>query len=400
MSTDKPLAILGGLSIKAFLQDYWQKKPLFVKNAFPDIGAMISADELAGLSLEPHIESRLIQEHSNNKWQLELGPFSESHFTELPESHWTLIVQAVDQHIPELSQFLDAFQFIPSWRLDDIMITYATDQGSVGPHYDYYDVFLIQLDGKRRWQSGQQCDEGTSLLPNLPVRILNQFDANDTWNVEPGDLLYLPPGIAHHGVAQGECMTLSVGFRAPSNKDLLSSYTDYQLDRLPDSERYNDPDLEPQNNTGWISPSAIKQVKERIISSLDGPNALENWFGEYISAPKYGDTAPEGVCEEDTEPNTAPLSISDVLLCCNENIPFLKDETSRLVYTGKTCDQPELFFINGKQTGFPDSACELVQLCCKHRTLPPKKLSNFLTNQENQMFFLNLIEKGVFYVAE
>ncbi len=392
MASDTPLAILGGLSIKAFLQDYWQKKPLFVKNAFPDIGSMISADELAGLSLEPHIESRLIEEKNNNQWLLEHGPFSETRFSELPESHWTLIVQAVDHHIPEFSQFLDTFKFIPSWRLDDIMITYATDQGSVGPHYDYYDVFLIQLDGKRQWQSGQQCDENTELLPNLPVRILHHFTVSDTWDVEPGDLLYLPPGMAHHGIAQGECMTLSVGFRAPSNKDLLSSYTDHQLDQLKDSQRYADPSLEPQNNTGWIPPSAIEQVKEQLLSSLDSPNALESWFGQYMSAAKYE--------EEPTETDISPLDINDVLLCCNENIPFLRDETSRLVYTGNTSEQPELFFVNGKQMRFPDSACELVQICCDNRKLPPKKLANALSHTENQVFFLHLLEKGVFYVAD
>ena len=336
MPTDKPLAILGGLSIEAFLRDYWQKKPLFVKNAFPDIGSMISADELAGLSLEPHIESRLIEERKNNQWQLEHGPFSEKRFSELPESHWTLIVQAVDHHIPKFSQFLDTFKFIPSWRLDDIMITYATDQGSVGPHYDYYDVFLIQLDGKRQWQSGQQCDENTDLLPNLPVRILSQFSVSDAWNVEPGDLLYLPPGIAHHGVAQGECMTLSVGFRAPSNKDLLSSYTDHQLDLLQDSQRYAGPSLVPQNNTGWIPPSAIAQVKEQLLSSLDAPNALESWLGQYMSAAKY---------EEEPEASISPLDINDVLLCCNENIPFLRDETSRLCIQVKHLNNPSCFLL-------------------------------------------------------
>lgn len=400
MHSDKPLAILGGLSIKAFLQDYWQKKPLFVKNAFPNIGSMISADELAGLSLEPDIESRLIQEHKNNEWQLEHGPFSDSRFSELPESHWTLIVQAVDHHIPEFSHFLDTFKFIPSWRLDDIMITYATDQGSVGPHYDYYDVFLIQLDGSRQWQSGQQCDENTELLPDLPVRILSQFDVNDTWNVEPGDLLYLPPGMAHHGIANGECMTLSVGFRAPSNKDLLSSYTDYQLDQVKDNQRYTDPDLKPQDNTGWIPPSAIEKVKEQLLLSLDSPNALENWFGQYMSAAKYEDDGSEGKLDDDSNDNVDPLKIDDVLLCCHEGISFLRDETSRLVYTGKAADQPELLFINGSQISFPACANKLVQLCCHHRSLPPQELALSLAQPQNQVFFLDLIEKGVFYVAD
>ena len=391
MNPDKPLPMLGGLTIRAFLKDYWQKKPLFVKNALPEVSDMITADELAGLSLEPHIESRLIQELPNNQWKLEHGPFPEERFSELPEDHWTLVVQAVDHHLPEFSQFLESFKFIPSWRLDDIMITYATDKGSVGPHYDYYDVFLIQLHGNREWQTGQQCDETEKLLPDLPVRVLEQFELSQTWDVEPGDLLYLPPGLAHHGVANGECMTLSVGFRAPSNKDLLSAYTDFQLDELQDNLLYSDPELTPQENTGWIPPGTIEKVKHQLIDSLDDAMALENWFCSYISSAKYSDSAPE---------QTDDLTIDDILDYCSEGMEFLKDEASRTVYAGLTPDQPSKLFINGENINFPDSAKSLILLCCNHRALPSSELLKELSCVENQEFFLSLVRRGTFYIDE
>ncbi|OUS26012.1 hypothetical protein A9Q99_19745 [Gammaproteobacteria bacterium 45_16_T64] len=388
MRPDQPLAILGGLTIEAFLRDYWQKKPLFVKNAMPAINGMISPDELAGLSLEEDVESRIIQEQPDNQWSLDHGPFPEDHFSTLPESHWTLIVQAVDQHIPEFSQLLSQFDFIPSWRLDDIMITYATDQGSVGPHYDYYDVFLIQAEGHRQWQVGQHCDENSEILPELPVKVLEQFDVSNTWNVEPGDLLYLPPGLAHHGVANGECMTMSVGFRAPSNKDMLSAYTDFQLDALPDNQRYADPDLLPQSNAGWISPTAIQQVKERLLSSIESPGALQNWFGQYMSAAKYDD-------QEPNEDNN--YSVEDILSFCESDATFIRDESSRLAYYGNTPNDVDSLFVNGVNTQFPNASSPLVRLCCHARTLPADELASYLSQPQNLEFFLFLVNQGVFY---
>src|SRR5690554_6799721 len=189
-------SLLGELSIAEFLQDYWQKKPLLIRNAWPGFKPLLSAEELAGLSLEEVIESRLVQEHGETPWQVRSGPFTESDYQALPDSHWTLLVQAVDQWIPEAADLLEHFRFIPSWRIDDLMISYAVNGGSVGPHYDQYDVFLLQAEGQREWRIGQMCSEQSAIVKGPKIRLLEQFDQTDSFVLNPGDMLYLPPKLA------------------------------------------------------------------------------------------------------------------------------------------------------------------------------------------------------------
>ena len=214
----KPLPILGGRSAELFLSEYWQRQPMLVRGAFVDIENIIEPEELAGFSLDDTVESRIILERSPVDWELRHGPFNQKTFKNLPKTHWTLLVQALDHQVPAISDLLEAFNFIPNWRIDDVMASFAPKGGSVGPHYDFYDVFLIQAHGQRRWQVGQTCTEETAIVPNLPVRILQEFQPEQEWVLNPGDMLYLPPGIAHYGVAENECITLSVGFRAPSEQ--------------------------------------------------------------------------------------------------------------------------------------------------------------------------------------
>jgi 50S ribosomal protein L16 3-hydroxylase len=218
-----PLEQLGDMPIETFLRDYWQKKPLLIRQAYPGFELPIDGDELAGLALEEEVESRIVLEHGKTPWELRHGPFDEQTFSQLPESHWTLLVQAVDQWVPEIHELLQDFQFIPGWRLDDIMISYASDKGSVGPHFDYYDVFLLQGMGKRRWRIGQHCDSGSELVEGTPLKLLRNFETTDEWVLEPGDMLYIPPGIAHWGIAEGECITCSIGFRAPPGAGLRAA---------------------------------------------------------------------------------------------------------------------------------------------------------------------------------
>ena len=258
MNPDTPLQLLGGLTAREFLRDYWQKKPLLVRQAIPDFESPISPDELAGLALEEEVESRLVIEHGERPWELQRGPFIEDTFQDLPERDWTLLVQAVDQFVPEVAELLEDFKFLPKWRIDDLMISFAAPGGGVGPHFDNYDVFLLQAHGHRRWQIGQMCDADSPLLPHADLKILAQFEPTDEWVLAPGDMLYLPPRLAHCGTAEDDCMTYSVGFRAPSAAEVLTHFTDFLGQFLPDEERYSDPDIQPVSYTHLTLPTILR----------------------------------------------------------------------------------------------------------------------------------------------
>jgi len=207
-----------------FLRNYWQKRPLLMRAAVPLDCFTLAGDELAGLACEPEFESRMIIERSDGNWQIRHGPFDEADFSDLPESNWTLLVQDVDKFLPEVARLIDGFDFVPAWRIDDIMISYASERGSVGPHTDDYDVFLMQAQGQRRWRISEKDYSDSALLPGLEQRILAHFETEQEWVLEPGDVLYLPPGVAHWGIAEGECMTYSLGFRTPNQQDLAADW--------------------------------------------------------------------------------------------------------------------------------------------------------------------------------
>src|SRR4051812_20292918 len=203
--------LLGKVTPAQFLKQYWQKKPLLVRGAFPGFRDPVTPDQLAGLALEDDVDSRLVMERGGKKpWEVTLGPQRAAKLRGLPRSHWTLLVQGVDRYVPGVAALLEPFRFIPDWRVEDIMISFAPQAGTVGPHIDSYDVFLIQGQGRRRWQLDPAA--GGALRPGLDLRILKQFTAKQDWVLEPGDMLYLPPDLAHHGTALEDCLTYSVGF--------------------------------------------------------------------------------------------------------------------------------------------------------------------------------------------
>ena len=223
------------LTAERFLSEYWQKKPLLMRQVARGL-AHPDANTLAGLALEDEVESRLISGHDQGPWNLQHGPFQERDFDLMPKENWTLLVQSVDCFLTEVSLLLDHFDFLPAWRLEDIMISYAAKGGSVGPHYDRYDVFLIQAQGKRRWKLGGHCDRHTPLLPNDQLKLLEHMDVEDEHVLSPGDVLYLPPGVAHWGIAEdSDCITWSVGFRAPSPVDVLARLADQAAEEADDT---------------------------------------------------------------------------------------------------------------------------------------------------------------------
>lgn len=278
---------LGRLSPARFLAEYWQKKPLLIKKAFPHWRPLLTPDELAGLACEKGVESRLVLEKGKKPWQVLHGPFKESAFSQLPSHHWALLVQGVDRLIPEVADLLQAFRFIPNWRLDDVMISYAPDQGGVGPHVDQYDVFLIQGLGRREWQVGRGPVQDEEFIPDLDLRILKHFKPARRWVLEEGDMLYLPPRWAHCGVAVGDCMTYSIGFRAPSHGEVLQGFA-RTLASVWDQEghRYEDPDLRLASHPGSLSPQAIRRFRDIIREAGRQEHKLEEWLGCFLTEPK------------------------------------------------------------------------------------------------------------------
>ena len=269
-----------------FLAEYWQRKPLLVRDAIDPAEAPLTGDELAGLALEGEVESRLVT--GAGPWILRHGPFSEDDFLELPERDWTLLVQAVDLWVPEAAALKQRFDFLPPWRLDDVMVSYAAPGGSVGPHYDHYDVFLVQVSGRRRWQVSEYLHGEPPLVEGADLSILRDFEPVDSWLLEPGDMLYLPPRIGHWGVAEDACMTCSVGFRAPTAAEMLADLA-VELTMRSDEAYLRDPPLTADMAGEEIAPAFIDQARALLRQVLDDDALLADWLARYMTAPKYAD---------------------------------------------------------------------------------------------------------------
>lgn len=277
---------LSNFDVTAFLKDYWQQKPLLIRSAWDCWTNPVDPDELAGLACEPLVESRIITRR-DHAWELEHGPVPESRFAKAGRDPWTLLVQSVDHHLSSVAALLDPFRFVPNWRIDDVMVSYAVDGGGVGAHFDHYDVFLVQGLGRRRWELGALCDDDTELLAHDGLRLLADFQATEEWILEPGDMLYVPPRVAHRGVAIGDdCMTYSIGFRAPSRAELIEAWADDMIPDLSDSDRYSDPHLLQQDNPGEISAEALAQLQAMIAETLLDKTRFARWFGQYNTTPK------------------------------------------------------------------------------------------------------------------
>ena len=283
---NQPLALLNNLTPSQFLAEYWQKKPLLIKNAIPNFTSLLSPEELAGLACEEDVQARIVQKKAD-KWLVKNGPFDDADFTKLPNRDWTLLVQSVNHYLPEAAELLNQFDFIPKARLDDLMVSYAPDGGGVGAHVDSYDVFLLQGSGKRHWKISSQTD--LSIIENAPLKILKNFVAEQEWILEAGDMLYLPPQIAHWGVAVGDnCMTYSIGFRAPKTQELMHEFLSYLQDNISDSENalYSDPDLQLQNHPAKIHELMVNKVSNMLQKINWDNKTVADFLGKYLTEPK------------------------------------------------------------------------------------------------------------------
>lgn len=334
----------------AFLRDTWQQRPLLIRNPWDGWTNPLDPDDLAGLAGEPTVEARLV-EGADGDWRAESGPFGEDRFAKLGRAPWTLLVQAVDHHVPEVAALLTAFRFLPNWRIDDVMVSYASAGGGVGPHFDQYDVFLIQGLGRRRWRIGPRCDERSPLLPHDDLRLLAQFETVDEWVLEPGDILYVPPGVAHDGVAlSDDCMTYSIGFRAPARADLISAWCDEALAGLDDDDRYADPGLPAQANPGEITADALAKLQALVLERLADPAAFARWFGAWTSEPKYP--------EVDWSPEE-PIAADDLAAALADGAALLRNPASRFAFIREAAQT--VLFVDGESYACAGDLAELAE---------------------------------------
>lgn len=284
--------LLGGLTAEAFLAEYWQKKPLLIRNAIPGFGDALDKAGILQLAARDDVESRFVTS-ADGGWELLHGPFPHAQRRRW-KAPWSVLVQGMNLVLPAGDELLAAFDFIPYARLDDLMVSYATDGGGVGPHFDSYDVFLLQGMGRRRWRIGKQADR--TLVEGLPVRILKNFKPRFDWILEPGDMLYLPPDWAHDGVAQGECMTWSIGFRAAPAQELADQFLTFLQERLRISGEYRDPDLRLQNHPSEIGKPMIEQVAAMLDHIRWDKALVRDFLGSLLTEPKphvFFDPPPE-----------------------------------------------------------------------------------------------------------
>jgi 50S ribosomal protein L16 3-hydroxylase len=303
-----------GMPAQAFLRDYWQKRPLLIRGAYAGFESPVEPNDLAGLACEDMALSRIVTRRSD-RWTLRCGPFAESDFATLPKRGWTLLVQDCDKWFDEVARLRDAFDFVPRWRVDDVMISYAVDGGSVGPHLDQYDVFLLQATGTRRWLISTDPDAPRAFRPRTALKLLERFEPTHDWLLAPGDMLYLPPGVPHHGIGVGECTTWSIGMRAPSAAELLADYAGHVGERLGDGWRYADPNLRVPKDPAEIDDGALAAVA-RLLRAAARPDAarVRDWFGRFITSYRSAHVAARRGRPVDADGLRARLARGEVLL--------------------------------------------------------------------------------------
>jgi 50S ribosomal protein L16 3-hydroxylase len=351
MDTTQALALLGGLSPAQFMARHWQKKPLLVRAALPGFRPVLPRAQLLALASREGVESRLVTQQGSD-WTLRRGPFARRALPPLSRPGWTLLVQGVDLHDARAHELLRQFRFVPDARLDDLMISYATDAGGVGPHFDSYDVFLLQAQGRRRWRIGRQKD--LALRKGLPLKVLARFEPEAEYVLEPGDMLYLPPRYAHDGIAEGECQTYSIGLRAPGRaelaRELLQRLSDDAQEGGPDETLYRDPSQQATPTPAAIPKRLGQFAREALRAVLERPLALERTLGEYLTEPKASVWFEGG---------GTPAAMRSVRL----------DRRSRMMYDASH------IFINGESYRAAGPDATLMRALADRRCLEPAQLA-------------------------
>ena len=382
----KPRAgsLLGGLTARGFLRRHWQKRPLLIRGALPRFRDPLSRASLLELAARSEVESRLVLEKGGRRpWQVVPGPQDPARLRRLGRTHWTLLVQEANRHVPALADLLDLFSFVPRWRVDDVMVSFAPRFGSVGPHVDGYDVFLLQGAGRRRWRIARRFDP--ACRGGLDLAVLRRFRPDDEWVLEPGDMLYLPPGVAHHGVALEDCFTYSIGFRAPSRAELVLGLAEHVARRLPVSALYADPDLAPTPHPGALSAGALARLRRLVARDLATEREeFAGVAGRLLTRPAHVDDAP-----------ARPFRPGDLRRRLARSSGIQRSEASRLAYVRRG-RRGAVLFVDGAAHDLSPRLAFAGPLLADRRFLPRAHLESALRVPGFEALVTGLLARRVF----
>jgi len=375
----------GELSPEQFLKEYWQKKPVLLKQALPGFTDSLDANELAGLAMEAEIESRIVAHDSNNNWQVEHGPFDD--FARFGENNWTVLVQAANNWSRPTNDLLSLVDFIPNWRLDDVMVSFSTPQGSVGPHLDQYDVFIIQGEGKRRWQVGENIANLPVVLPHQDLKQVPPFTAIIDEITEPGDILYIPPGYPHNGVSIDNSMSFSIGFQAPSNQDLWSSFADRLIDDELGEQRFSDVNRPLPSSIESLSKNDISALKAFMLTQLNDETLFTEFLGKHLTqnhhtlellipAEAFTDEQVKAFTT-DNEIQFVPVAGIKALVCMEGGANL---------------------FINGEKFQLTEKTLELGNILAGRAPLTMLNANSFISCLKNNQLLTSVLNKGYWYI--
>ncbi len=374
------------MPVARFLREHWQRKPLLVRRAFPDFVDPVTPDELAGLACEDGVESRLVRERGGRTpWEVCYGPQDERILASLPREGWTLLVQEVNRHVPDAALLLEPFSFLPNVRVDDVMVSFAAVSGSVGPHVDSYDVFLVQGMGVRRWRYHETPTKEASFLPDLDLRILERFVPDVDVTLKAGDLLYLPPGFAHHGVAETPCLTYSVGFRAPSHGEVWREFGAWLATSPEASELVNDPPLSPGRDPGAIPPGLLARVREVVASMPTSGRVIDRFYASFATRLKPG---------HDLEAPEKPPREESILARLSRGDRVARSEEGRWAHLAR---KPGLYlYVAGHEIEVyrDGAAIELARFLCSARRFEGKELGRLVSSRASRELIVRLFRMG------
>jgi len=376
---------LNQMSQNEFLTKYWQKKPVVIKQGFKNFIDPISPDELAGLAMEETVESRLVYK-KGEEWQAEFGPFEQ--YEHLGESDWSLVIQALDNFSEEAAEIIEPFRFIPHWRLDDLMASFATAGGGVGPHIDNYDVFICQGSGKRHWRVGENTKHNEVIAHEALLHV-EAFEAIIDVELEPGDILYIPPGFPHEGIALEPSMSFSVGFRANSTVSLLSALADHLIDNELGTELLEDADRQAITHSGEITNNDYQSIKSQLSNLLESEDIFKSFVGKFLTNAKH---------ELDLMPSEEPFARDEVSeLLTIHGIKRLGG--LRAFYFEDTINDG-VCYINGEQKSLSSDIAPVIKLLCDQCIVTPDELAPWCDNEHFLSLMIELLDQGFWFWVE